>query len=72
MKNKLKIFISVASGIILFYTLGYIADYIFPLFANKGNSYLLNMINLLLPVVFIIFGSILGARIVYRNLPSKK
>lgn len=70
MKKGLKIFLSILAGIVLFYILSQIADSIFPWFPNNGSF--LQIINLLLPVVFTVGGSIMGGIWVYRILPAKK
>ncbi len=65
----MKKFISIVIAILLFYILGYLADYIFPWFPNDGK--LLTIINLLLPVVFVVGIPIYAGIFIYRKIPSK-
>jgi amino acid transporter len=69
MKKGLRKFLSILTGVVLFYILSWVADFIFPLFPNNGAF--LKIVNLLLPVVFIIGGGIIGGIWLYRILPIK-
>lgn len=70
MKKGLRIFLSILAGIVLFYILSWIADFIFPWFPNNGAF--LKIVNLLLPVVFVIGGGIMGGIWLYKILSKKE